>query len=106
MLGTPLIGGKYWRITGGLGFISGFLVSYQDSCSISTPLYSILMQNVSGAGRKINENGKWIWKKCLLNFVLENLFTVPLKWIYIINKLLHHNLDMPNSNFVTPLLET
>jgi hypothetical protein len=33
MLGTPLIGGKYWRMTGGLGFISGFLVSCQDSCS-------------------------------------------------------------------------
>jgi hypothetical protein len=37
MLGTPLIGGKYWRMTGGLGFVSGFLVSYQDSCSNPPP---------------------------------------------------------------------
>ena len=33
VLGTPLIGAKYWRITTGLGFVAGFLVSYQDSCS-------------------------------------------------------------------------
>jgi len=40
MLGTPLIGGKYWRMTGGLGFVSGFLVSYQDSCSNPPPPHS------------------------------------------------------------------
>lgn len=33
MLGTPLIGAKYWRLTTGIGFVAGFLVSYQDSCS-------------------------------------------------------------------------
>jgi hypothetical protein len=38
MFGTPLIGGKYWRVTTGLGFTSGFLVSYQDSCSTIRPL--------------------------------------------------------------------
>jgi len=44
-LGTPLIGAKYWRITAGLGFVSGFLVSYQDSSSTA------LLKNVTNVER-------------------------------------------------------
>jgi hypothetical protein len=33
MINTPLVGGKYWRVTTVLGFTAGFLVAYQDSCS-------------------------------------------------------------------------
>ena len=41
----------------------------------------------------------------MLNFVLDNLYTGNPKWIYIINKLLHHNLVMRNLNFVSPPIQ-
>jgi len=32
VLGTPLVGAKFWRITTAIGFMNGFLVAYQNSC--------------------------------------------------------------------------
>jgi C-terminal of NADH-ubiquinone oxidoreductase 21 kDa subunit len=32
---VPLVGARFWRLTTALGFLGGFLVSYQDSCSTS-----------------------------------------------------------------------
>jgi len=56
VFGTPLIGGKYWRITTGLGFSSGFLVSYQDSCSTS-PSFPLL----SCATESLTTERFWGW---------------------------------------------
>jgi len=104
VLGTPLVGAKFWRITTAIGFMNGFLVAYQNSCSTYLIPIDTDDKNDSGDGLRMNEKRKRIWQKWLVDYVLENLYMDVLQWMNIINESQPVNPAMHNLNSVFPLI--